>query len=230
VLRGLVTETLQVMKDTAVPLTGQTGSNCGGDYVDGPNFDWGYGTIDSLAAVELAIALGGAGQLDGNVTDSLTSLPIEDATVTANHEEGFSWDTQTDASGYYTMTIAAGTFTVVGSHPQYMDASVSGVVVVTDTLTTQDLVLTPRGHLSGLVTDEDNDFPIEGATVTADDGTTATTNAAGFYEMYLDPGTYDVTASMDDYAPETFTVVMVSGADTDQDFALLAAISFSRLL
>ena len=29
-----------------------TGSNCGGDYTVGPNNDWGFGTIDALAAVE----------------------------------------------------------------------------------------------------------------------------------------------------------------------------------
>lgn len=54
-LQGNVIQTEQIIKDTAVRLTGQTGSNCGGNYTVGPNNDWGYGTIDALAAVNAAI-------------------------------------------------------------------------------------------------------------------------------------------------------------------------------
>jgi len=36
-------------------LTGQTGSNCGGNYTTGPNNDWGNGTIDALAAVQACV-------------------------------------------------------------------------------------------------------------------------------------------------------------------------------
>jgi hypothetical protein len=49
-LRGRVAETVQIMRDTAVRLSGQYGSSCGGNYTTGPNNDWGYGTIDALAA------------------------------------------------------------------------------------------------------------------------------------------------------------------------------------
>jgi hypothetical protein len=41
------------LEQTAVPLNTQ-GSNCGGDYVDGPNNDWGYGRLNILDAVTLA--------------------------------------------------------------------------------------------------------------------------------------------------------------------------------
>jgi PKD repeat protein len=51
-LAGQVETTIQIIQDTAAPLTGQGGSNCGGDYIDGPNNDWGFGTIDALAAVQ----------------------------------------------------------------------------------------------------------------------------------------------------------------------------------
>lgn len=66
-LRGMITETMDIIKDTAVPLTGQSGSSCGGDYTDGPNNDWGYGTIDALAAVEQAMQYGGTGVLEGTI-------------------------------------------------------------------------------------------------------------------------------------------------------------------
>jgi hypothetical protein len=59
-LIGDIDTTYQAIYDTAVPLT-TTGSNCGGDYVVGPNNDWGYGTIDALAAVNEGIQQGGPG-------------------------------------------------------------------------------------------------------------------------------------------------------------------------
>lgn len=58
-IAGDVALTEQIIIDTAVPLAGATGSNCGGDYTTGPNHDWGHGTIDALAAVQQAILLGG---------------------------------------------------------------------------------------------------------------------------------------------------------------------------
>lgn len=54
---GMVDETYDIIRATAVPLTGVNGSNCGGDYNTGPNNDWGFGTIDALAAVEEAMSL-----------------------------------------------------------------------------------------------------------------------------------------------------------------------------
>ena len=129
-------------------------------------------------------------------------------------------------TGYYTFTaVPAGDYAVTFEHPMYTTL-VANTAVVTDVLTTLDVDLTPRGLLSGFVTDADNGFALEGALVEADDGTTALTDASGYYEMYLDAGSYDVTASMDDYAPETVTVAIVSGGTAQQDFALFAAVSF----
>jgi len=49
--------------------------------------------------------------------------------------------------------------------------------------------------------------------------------ATGYYSIYLDAGTYDVTAEATDYASQTVSVNIVSGAQTQQDFDLLAAIA-----
>jgi hypothetical protein len=57
-LRGDIGKTTQTIVDTAAPLTGQAGSNCGGDYTNGPNNDWGFGTIDAYEAVLEAIRIG----------------------------------------------------------------------------------------------------------------------------------------------------------------------------
>jgi subtilisin family serine protease len=224
-LRGQIDTTYEIIRQTVVPLTGQDGY-CGGDYVTGPNNDWGYGTIDALAAVQLGITMGGAGAMDGTVSDAVTGEPIVDANVFALHEGGFGRNAQTDPTGYYTMTLASGLYTVTASHPAYESMEVTGVEVITDMVTTQPFELTPRGILTGKVTDFDNGFPLVGATLTAEDGTTVTTDANGEYTMYLDAGTHDVTASMKDYADLTETVDMVSGETTVQDFALQAAVVF----
>lgn len=52
-LKNMVSETISIIQNTASPLTSFVGS-CGGNYVTGPNNDWGYGTIDALAAVQEA--------------------------------------------------------------------------------------------------------------------------------------------------------------------------------
>ncbi len=76
-LRGHITETTTIITSTAVPLTGQTGLSCGGDYSTGPTHDWGYGTIDALAAVNQALEYcSSAGTLMGTVTDASTEMPI----------------------------------------------------------------------------------------------------------------------------------------------------------
>jgi len=53
-LRGHVELTMEMIQQSAYPLAGQPGS-CGGDYVVGPNNDWGYGTIDAYEAVQAAL-------------------------------------------------------------------------------------------------------------------------------------------------------------------------------
>jgi hypothetical protein len=225
-LRGQVDLTYGIITETAVPLTGQGGSNCGGDYTDGPNYDWGHGTIDAYEAVIMAIGMGGAGTLEGTVTDANTGDPIEGAEVVAVHDQGYTYSAETDAFGFYQMTVAAGTFDVTASHEQYMAEMVSGIVVYEDMTTVQDFALESRGWLYGYVYDLDNGFGIEGALVEADDGTMVYTASDGYYEMFLDPGSYEVTASADDYAPDTAAVDIYSGAGTEQDFFLEAAIAF----
>ena len=54
-MRGHVPATMSLIQHAAVPLTGQPGSSCGGNYTVGPNNDWGYGTIQAPAAVQAAL-------------------------------------------------------------------------------------------------------------------------------------------------------------------------------
>ncbi|MBN1657754.1 MAG: carboxypeptidase regulatory-like domain-containing protein, partial [Anaerolineae bacterium] len=214
-LIGQIEETFAILQDNAdTPPAG----NCGAPPSGLGNYTYGRGYLNVYQAGLLWC--GDTGYLDGHVYDATTSNPIADATVDAGGPTA-----TTDATGYYTMTLMAGTYTVTATHPLYTDLAISGVVVTTNTVATQDFNLQPRGRLWGYVLDQDSLAPLE-ATVTADDGTWADTDpATGMYEMYLDPGTYDVTAEATDYASATVSVNVVSGLDTQQDFALLAAIA-----
>ncbi len=199
--------------------------NCGAPPDGEGNYTYGYGYLNVYNA-GLQYCAAGFGYLDGTVYDAATGNPIEGATVTAVRGAGGTWDDMTDPTGYYTMNVAVGTFAVTATHPLYTAAYTTGVDVLTDSVTTVDFYLQPRGRLFGYVTDYDNGFPLEGALVEADNGVFTYTNAAGYYEMYLDEGTYVVTATMQDYAPDAATVVITSGMDTQQDFALMGAVVF----
>lgn len=136
-LRGDVALTEQLIYATAVPLTGQTGSNCGGDYTDGPNNDWGHGTLDALAAVQAAIALGGAtGTLQGTVADAGSGMPLADASVTVG-----PFVVRTDAAGTYRLTPVAGVYAATAARTGYAPQTVTGTAVTADGTTTLDFAL-----------------------------------------------------------------------------------------
>jgi hypothetical protein len=141
-LQGMVYETLDIIRQTATPVTSYVGS-CGGNYTTGPNNDWGYGTIDSLAAVEAALAqCGPTGTLEGTVTDATTGNPIAGATVTAAPAaEGNGIQAVTDPNGFYSMILLPGTYNVTASKADYYSETANGVVIVADQTTTRNFAL-----------------------------------------------------------------------------------------
>jgi uncharacterized repeat protein (TIGR01451 family) len=221
-LHGQVDQTYQIIMDTAVPLTGQNGSNCGGDYTVGPNNDWGVGTIDALAAVQAAMLYGNPGFLDGNVTDQDTS-PLDGATITAAWDQGGQWYGTTDATGYYTMTLPNGTFTVTASLFGYYPQTVTGIVIVTDVVTTQDFMLTeaPTYTVSGYVRDASSGAPLDAQiTIGGSPLPPVNTNpSTGFYSVVLPEGTYNFHVTASQYLSEDRTVIV--DQNQTQDFNLV---------
>ncbi len=164
-LRGMVDTTMQIIKDTAVPLTGQTGNNCGGDYAYGPNNDWGFGTIDALAAVQMAKSYH-SGTLDGTVTQSVGGAPIEGANIQATQSITLSYSTTTNPSGYYALNVISGTYTVDATAFGYLPAEVAGVGVTQDMTTTVNFALeaAPSHVLSVTVVDANTGWPLYAVT------------------------------------------------------------------
>jgi PKD repeat protein len=221
---GRVEDTIQLIQDTAVPLTGQGGSNCGGDYTVGPNNDWGFGTIDAYAAVQAVLAqCTGLGALDGTVADGVTMAPIEGATITAEWDGGGQWGETTDASGYYTLTVPNGTYTVAASAFGYVGETVTGIVVTTDTLTTQDFDLAPATEyvISGTVTEAGTGAPLLAEVEVLDTPLSPVTTdpATGFYAISVPEGTYTFRVTAAQHQPEER--VVVADYDQTQDFVLM---------
>ncbi|MBN1584736.1 MAG: carboxypeptidase regulatory-like domain-containing protein, partial [Anaerolineae bacterium] len=138
------------------------GSNCGGDYADGPNNDWGYGTIDALAAVQQAIFYGGTGDLVGTVTDASTSLPLPAATIQATFSPTLTWQTTSDDLGRYALRVFSGTYGVTALAYGYYTVNIDGVSIISGTTTTLNIPLTPAPSyvVSGTVFDANSGWPL----------------------------------------------------------------------
>ncbi|MCI0393485.1 MAG: S8 family serine peptidase [Chloroflexi bacterium] len=132
-LIGDVAQTEQIIKDTAVRLTGQMGSNCGGNYTTGPNNDWGFGTINALAAVQAAIEPGEPTPTPSNTppppTPTSTPTPPPGAIFFDNFETNLGWTvnpngTDTATGGLWERGDPESTN---NSGPKQLGTTVSGV-------------------------------------------------------------------------------------------------------
>jgi hypothetical protein len=220
-LRGNIYDTVQILYETAVPLSGQMGSNCGGNYVTGPNNDWGYGTIDALAAVQQALVYGTAGTLHGTVTDAQSLTPLGEVDIQASGMQ--EWITTTNSLGLYRMVVSSGTYTVVAELAGYYTEVITGVTVIYDEVTTQDFTLMPVPvMITGTVTDENTgdilaaEIKVSGGWIT----TTITDPATGIYSLSLPVNrAYTLTAIAPSYGVVSMPTGVLNG-NTRLDFNL----------
>lgn len=194
-LRGQVEDTMQIIKNTAVPLAGQEGYGCGGDYTTGPNNDWGYGTIDALAAVQAAMAYGGTeGTLQGTVIDSVSSEPIPGADILATLNPAQTFQLFTELSGEYSLNVIAGSYTVDAAAFGYQSEQVTGVEVGDGETITQDfdLVPLPTHVISVTVVDANAGWPLYAQARLLDTPLVPVWNdpLTGHFELSVPEGTY----------------------------------------
>jgi hypothetical protein len=226
-LTGMVEETMQIIIDTAVPLTGVSGSNCGGDYTTGPNNDWGFGTIDALAAVQAAMLFGGTGTLDGTVTDATTTNPLEGVEIVASLTPTMTWTAHTNADGFYSRSVFSGTYTVTASLFAYLPQTVTDVQVTEDMTTTLDFQLQPAPSylVSGEVIDATTGWPLYASIeIQGSPYTIWTDPADGSYSVTLPAGLeyeFVVNAWVGGYNTATRTVGPLT-EDATEDFGLEA--------
>lgn len=129
------------------------------------------------------------------------------------------------SDGTYSIYIQSGTYDVTGTLPGYYPDTVFNVAVTTNN-TTPDIDLTlnaiPTGFITGNVVLNGGTGNVTSVVVTAGYQTT-NPDANGDYSIEIAIGTYDVTASLSEYYPDTVTGVTVAQGQTtgDVDFELI---------
>jgi subtilisin family serine protease len=214
-LRGNIAVTRQILDDTARDVNALS---CGGT----PDFnnDFGEGRLDALQAVTQS-PRGPVGRVSGVVTDSATGAPLPGATVSDG-----TVTTTTAPDGSYSLTLAAGSYTITAS--KYGYSSESAAVTVTEGgAVTQNFALDPQPAVtvSGRVLDgSGHGWPlyarlqVNGTPL----GTIFTDPVTGAYSFTVPGGaTYSVTvtANYPGYLAETVDVV-VGSTPVTQDIAL----------
>ncbi len=191
----------------------------------GCNCTYGYGYLDALAAVSSCAGGANLGYVDGYVRDSANGAPIAGAIIGAAHSlnNPGSGDALADASGYYTMPLPIGTYTITASYPGYAPASVGGVSILSDTVTSVDITLTRATPYTvwGYVRKEGSNEPLLAQLQVLNAALPAvqTEPATGFYSLTLDLGTYDFRVSSAQYITQERTVVV--DRDQVQDYFLI---------
>ncbi len=94
------------------------------------------------------------GTIAGNITDVSTGIVISGATVTAGGVVAI-----TDTNGSYSISIAPGTYNVTASATGYLDNTATGIVVNSNSATTQDFALTPTPTPTPTTTATPTDTP-----------------------------------------------------------------------
>jgi hypothetical protein len=157
------------------------------------------------------------GNISGTVRDADTTLPIGGVKVEVN--TGAS--TFTNLDGSYILGLDAGTYTVTASAAYYVTEFVADVVVETG-MTALDFNLVHEPvFLTGIVEDAYNRLPLDGAKVELDTGQYDMTDGDGVYTINVPPGVYTVTASIEDYIPQTVTDVVLTQGEVDLNFDLV---------
>jgi PKD repeat protein len=138
-LIGQMDLTFEALQNTTDPAPA---GNCGAPPDGEGNYTYGYGYLNVLNAGSIYCGEVEFGWLDGYVFDAGTGDPIEGATVSAVPGLADAVpDATTDPTGYYTMSLVPGTYDVTASADTYAPQTVTGIVIVTDTVTSQDFNL-----------------------------------------------------------------------------------------
>jgi len=131
-LIGDIGTTFELLQDTAdAP---NDAGNCGAPADGEGNFTYGYGYLNVYQAGSMTCQTVEMGTLEGFVYDN-NSFPIEGASVVA------SGSTTTDPSGYFSMNLPEGTYSVTASKYGHSSQTVDGVVITANETTRQNFTL-----------------------------------------------------------------------------------------
>ena len=190
-------------------------------FVDTPNDVWGWGILDVEAAVLAAqtVSLGG---IEGTVTDSTTTAPIEGAALTFTHAgNGWPLTGASAADGSYSQTLPAATYDVTANHYGYLPEENLGVTVSAGATTTLNISMDPAPvwTVSGLVDEQGTGTPLEASILFANTPVTASTDPdTGLYSADVAQGTWWMDVRSPGHTKEVRQVAVDS--DRTENFTL----------
>ena len=148
--------------------------------------------------------------INGTVRNGDSGLPLENVTVSAYEQGGGgNYENDTDATGYYTMDVVDGSYTLrVSEYPEYYILERYNVQVDEGQTRTENLDLIPHGGensgFQGTVYDAVTGDPLDGVWVYFRDSANETgwlgfSNSTGDYNESVVPGNWSVDISRDGY-------------------------------
>jgi len=174
--------------------------------------------------VAMTVNSPGLGYITGNVILSGLELynigVVTDVWVSAS-----PYSSSPDINGNYTIWVYNGTYDVIASLYGYETQTIQNVYVPGGNQTVSDIdfdLQTIYGRLLGTVNNEDTGDPIENATITiSGPDLTGTTGADGYYEIFVEAGTYDIQVDHPLYVLSIVEDIVIDiETDTQQDFEL----------
>jgi hypothetical protein len=138
-LVGQINQTFQILQNNT---DSAPAGNCGAPPDGQGNYTYGYGYLDILNAGMAACSGITTGTLQGHVYDK-GGNPISGANVAATLTiEGDQIQATTDPTGFYTMDLIVGTYSVIASKVGYASQTVNGIAIAEGVTTIQDFNLT----------------------------------------------------------------------------------------
>ncbi len=164
--------------------------------------------------------IGENGSIVGIITDSTTGNPIEGVTVTAGEKTG-----ESDQQGrYFVSPLKQGDYTLTAVKEGYENYSTAVTIQGEQTAVVSfEMIPEPlTGSVSGKVTAQWSEMPLEGVTVTIGDKEDIT-DEEGNYTIIDVPARNEkaITAQVDNYLAYNGTVNVVAGDDTEHDITMI---------
>lgn len=157
------------------------------------------------------------GTLSGTVTDAVTGETLASVNVTTD-----TGDTdRTNLAGSYQMTLKAGTYTLTFEKTNYQPLQKTVTVRPGETITTDAALTARESKVFGVVSDAiDPTHKLSGVTVTANNGTSVTTDSQGQYSLYLPAGSHNLTFRKSGYINNDQRITVSVGRDTEANCSL----------
>lgn len=166
-----------------------------------------------------------SGTLSGTVRNATTGSTLSGAVITVLQGSTVIGTATSGSQGTFTLNLSPGNYTVTTALTNYQTLS-SSVTIVSSQTTTLNPSLQPLpGNVSGLITNSQTSAALAGATVSIFSGSTlvasTVTNASGSYAITgLAPGTYTLTASLNNFVATSQSITISSNATLTQNAAL----------